>query len=152
MTLPIMVLAVLALVGGFYLSDKLPQFLELPELHYDYSAAALLIANLPAVIGAVLGVLVVKLKLKAPAIFRNISLNAFYIDKTFAFVFGGLVKCLSSVVAFFDRSVLDKTVEGVGAAPTFFGNFAAALQSGQIRFYALMMFAGIVAMLYAFSF
>jgi NADH:ubiquinone oxidoreductase subunit 5 (subunit L)/multisubunit Na+/H+ antiporter MnhA subunit len=53
---------------------------------------------------------------------------------------------IARLAAWFDRSVIDGIVDGVGLVPRLFGAALRPLQGGMVQFYALAMVLGMLAL------
>jgi NADH-quinone oxidoreductase subunit L len=150
MTVPLVVLAGLALVGGLMnlpFTDKLERlalWLE-PTIvgeHELPDAAVLWILAFLAIAGAVLGVFVAyrvyqEHKGNPARIEQPVLAHAWYIDDTYAKVVGGPGEASFQGVADFDQAVIDGAVNEVGKGTRGLGDLIRPVQTGLVRTYAL---------------
>jgi len=162
MTVPLVVLAVLAAVGGglnlpfasnlHFLADWLEPSLFGNEVHVTASAAtkwALAVIAVACGLCAIVAAFSVYLRgrqdprrLEQPGMRR-----AWYVDETFANFFGGPGRLLFDGLARFDRGVIDGAVRGVAQGSSNFGDSLRALQPGFVRSYGLAVGLGSILML-----
>jgi NADH-quinone oxidoreductase subunit L len=160
MTVPLMVLAALALVGGILnlpFGDRfhvLESWLEptLAHGHEGLPGWGLAVLALLAIAAAVAGIVVAyrfyqqqrgdPAKVEQPAF-----AHAFYIDESYAKVVAGPGEAAFQGVADFDAEVVDGAVDGVGSVVQELGRGLRPLQSGVVRSYALFLAGGTVALL-----
>lgn len=178
MTLPLIVLAILAAVGGAlnvpeavaHGGNWLANFLSpiyvysnavVTPTHLDHNTEYILmgISGLAAIIIAIAAYMKYVKKEDLPAregeqqsFLYNLSYNRMYIDELYDALFvkplNGLSKLLYKVV---DRSIIDGFVNGVGSFFDNSGKGIRQLQSGYVGFYIFMMVIGVIAiMLYGF--
>jgi NADH-quinone oxidoreductase subunit L len=159
MTLPLVVLAGLSIVGGGlnlpfgHATEFLGRWLE-PVVgeHATNSASTTIvlavIATLVAVAGLIGAYLVyVRERVPAEKIERVEFARGWYIDESYARFFGGPGRKFFEACAWFDRTVIDGAVNGVGFLVQGAGNQIRRIQTGQVRTYAFTMAAGAVAIL-----
>ncbi len=162
MTVPLIVLAFLATVGGL---------LNLPfskDLHYleHWLEPSLFGHEAKLAVGATtkwtLGIVAVTVGLVAVvasfAVYRRgrvhpnrietrAMANAWYVDLSFANFFGGPGRRLFDLATWFDRTVVDGTVRGVGQTCRMVATALRALQPGYVRSYSLGVGLGSVLMM-----
>jgi NADH-quinone oxidoreductase subunit L len=159
MTLPLVVLALFALVSGLWFEHVLPEFLA-PVL-----GPANLIA-MDGIIGSILhswvGIAGFLLALLFYTIWKDVpakcahllsplttlSKNKFYFDEIYDFL---IIRPLASFARFlwnsFDQGAVDFTVIMTAKSVDASGYIASRLQTGQLRLYALSMFVGALLLL-----
>ena len=173
MTIPLIVLAVLSVVGGFigvphvlggnhwlehFLSPVFQQStMRLGEPQLEHSTEYLLMAI--SVAGAVIAAIIAFVKYAKNnhvpladtaerGALAKLSYNKYYIDEIYAFL---ITRPLNALSAFFykvvDNSIIDGFVNGLGRGTTEASKGIRLLQSGNIGFYIFMMVGGIVALL-----
>jgi NADH-quinone oxidoreductase subunit L len=160
MTVPLVVLAVLSVVGGALnlpFTDDL-KFLERwlepvvagNEAVIDVTTATKLglaaIATLAALVGIFLGVRVY-LQRRAKAIEPEVLAEGWYYDSAVTAFMGGPGRQGFDAVATFDAEVVDGAVNGVAAAVRGSGKGLRVLQTGFVRSYALGVAVGVVGLL-----
>lgn len=160
MTVPLVVLAVGAVVGGVLnlpFGDRfhvLESWLEpvLAHGHEKLPAWGLLALGVLAVVAGVAGIWIAfrlyqqhkgdPAKVEQPAF-----AHALYIDDTYAKVVDGPGEAAFQGVADFDSEVVDGAVDGVGSLVKRAGGDLRPLQSGLVRSYALFLAGGTVLLL-----
>jgi NADH-quinone oxidoreductase subunit L len=173
MTLPLVVLAVLSVIGGFIgipelfvkNGHTLEQFLapvfadsaQLREAHVaDHGTEYLLIAVSVAVAAIALFVALAKFS-KRPELeeatgFGKVLANKWYVDELYDAI---IVKPLNALGRFLDRVVeksgIDAIVNGVGKSVQYGSRQLRYLQSGQVGSYVLLMIVGML-ILFALQF
>ena len=165
MTVPLIILAVLAVISGFVVFEGVGDALgfssgwlgfvynpgEGPEeFSVDWVVAILSIAFV-TLGGLVLGWWIWRddaAPAKRAAAFSpfayRLSYNRFYIDEVYQVVIDRVVLAAGQAVAVFDREVVnDSGVQGTGEATSFFGWAGKFLQTGKLPNYALAIAIGI---------
>jgi NADH-quinone oxidoreductase subunit L len=155
MTIPLVVLAALAVVGGLLNTpfgerfERLGVWFEpvLAHSHEAPDALTLLLLALAAVAVAVIGILAAvrvyqqhrgdRARIEQPAF-----AHALYIDEAYAEVVGGPGEAAFQGVADFDQGVVDGAVNGVGWLARASARALVPLQSGFVRGYALVLAGG----------
>lgn len=163
MTLPLVVLAALAAVGGMWLVTALPEYLSsvLPNVHEHEPAS--LVENIMHSWVGIAGVLVglvcyTKLASIPGQVFNavlplsKLSLNKYYFDELYASMIVRPLEGLSGILfRVVDQNIIDGAVNGTGAVVELSGEIARTSQTGQVRHYALFMFiATLVVALFCF--
>jgi NADH-quinone oxidoreductase subunit L len=157
MTLPLMVLAGLAVLGGVlnlpfsheleYLKNWIEPVLsgehELPEPAVLFVLAALAIAG--AVVGIWFAYRVYQQRKVDPVkLEQPVFAHAFYIDETYAKVVGGPGEAAFQGIADFDAAVVDGAVRGVAAGTEKAATGIKPIQTGLVRTYATGVAIGTV--------
>ena len=152
MTLPLMVLALLAAVGGglnlpftselHFLEHWLEPSLFGHEVHVTASASTKwILAFIAIAVGIVAIVAAFRVYLAGAVDPERIetegAARAWYLDETYAGFFGGPGRALFDTLAAFDRNVIDGAVRGVARGTVALGQGMRALQPGFVRSYAL---------------
>jgi NADH-quinone oxidoreductase subunit L len=158
MTAPLVILAGLATVAGYYGAD-LAHYLEgvLPKgPHFHKESIGEALAHSWTAIAGVLAALVLYTKLreipgkiyKALAPIGNLLTNKYYLDEIFGALIvrplEGLARLLWIKV---DQGIVDGTVNGTAAVVDVSGEVVRSFQTGQIRTYMVLMFLGMVALM-----
>lgn len=173
MTLPLIVLAVLSVIGGVinlpsalggghWLANFLsPTFsytnARIPEVHLDHSTEYILMA-VSALAAIVLAVIAYQKYVKRVDVpqpdgaeqgsLYKLSYNKLYIDELYVALF---VKPLNALSKFFykvaDKAGIDGLVNGVADLISASGRGIRQLQSGYVGFYIIMMVLGVAAIL-----
>ncbi|HEY5887098.1 MAG TPA: NADH-quinone oxidoreductase subunit L [Acidimicrobiales bacterium] len=160
MTLPLVVLAVLAAVGGLinlpFLGDSklFENWLE-PVVHGSEAELTLSAANEVAlavisVVAALLGIalaVAIYLRKRVKPVEPEVLAHAWYIDETIAQAVDGPGEAAFEGTAAFDRVVIDGAVNGTGSAIWGLGERLRVVQTGFVRSYALAIALGAVALM-----
>jgi NADH-quinone oxidoreductase subunit L len=160
MTLPLVVLAVGAVVGGalnlpftdstHVLEHWLEPVIGEAEAHIDVDTAAKVGLAVVAVIASLVGLVAaaaVYLRRRVKAVEPEVLAHAYYYDEAIsAFVAGPGTEVFEATAAF-DRGIIDGAVNGVATEVGVFGRGLRHIQSGFVRSYALGVAAGVVVVL-----
>jgi NADH-quinone oxidoreductase subunit L len=173
MTMPLMILAVLSVVGGYL---GLPHLSGLPHalhsfLHPIFEANTRLIMSEPSatnellvVAGATLSLIIViyftyrtfatkpvamHVDMQKQSIWYRLSYNKFYVDEIYDNVIvKPVVSASQALYLWIDNLLVDGTVNGLGRLAMFTSSGLRQLQSGNIGFYVLVMVFGVVGMIF----
>jgi NADH-quinone oxidoreductase subunit L len=161
MALPLVVLAGLSIAGGAlnlpfgddtrFLERWLAPVVEEAETHLDLSGAtqvALAVASgLAALAGIVLAAAVyLRHRADARRFEPELLRRGWRVDEAYSAAAGGPGRRLFDVAAWFDRTVVDGAVNGVGHLVRGGGGVLRAVQTGFVRTYALGVAAGAVVL------
>ena len=151
MAIPLMILAVFSVFTGlipfseFISSDNKPF-----EMHIDMVVASL------SVVAAIVGIVVAytmyfKDSNKPAAVAARLkglytaSLNKFYLDEVWMFITKKVIfNCVSSPIAWFDRHVIDGTMDNIANVTQKASHRVRGLQSGQMQRYVAFLVAGTI--------
>ena len=162
MTVPLVVLAGAAVVAGainlpfssdlHFLGTWLEPSLFGNEAHLGIGSGLQWLLALIAVAGGVLGIVgaaatCLRHRLPASLLEWPAAARAFYVDEAVTRFVGGPGRRSFDLVAAFDAKVVDGAVDGVGRSVRAGGTALRRVQSGFVRFYALLTAAGAVALL-----
>ncbi len=162
MTAPLVLLAGAAMVAGVmnlpftkdlhFLGTWLKPSLFGNEAHLEIGGGVLWLLALVAIVGAAAGIagaVAVYLRGRVPAsrVEHPAAARAFYIDDLVTRFVGGPGRKAFDLLAAFDAKVVDGAVDGVGRSVRAGGTALRRVQSGFVRFYALLTAAGAVALL-----
>lgn len=160
MTLPLVLLAGLALVGGglnlpFTSSTKvLEHWLEPVIGHHDLGVSGVgltvlaVVATLAAVAGiAAAAVVYLQQKVDPERVELDVFAKGWFIDSTYARLVGGPGRKLFDAAAWFDRNVVDGAVNGVASIVASSSGELSKTQTGRVRNYAIGIASGAVAVL-----
>lgn len=163
---PVLVLAALAVIGGWWLEGSLPRFiaavvpvpvalLDITPLSFSAGLLEGALGSFLAVAG-ILGAAVCYIIVPSvPVIFAKVAgpltfvlRGKYFVDE---FYHAAVVLPLRAVAVIFaklvERVLIDGVVDGVGATVEMSGDIARLSQSGQVRHYAFFMFMGSVGIL-----
>ncbi len=159
MTGPLMFLAVASIFAGFVpFHDLVTSDSKAFESHLDYAIAV------PSVIVALIGITIAFFfyfkESKAPdkisnslGIFYKAVYNKFYFDEIYLFVTKKILfNLVSRPVAWFDRHVIDGSMNGVAKLTQFSSGKIKDLQSGQVQQYAFVFVAGAIILVLCFAY
>ena len=162
MTVPLVVLAGAAVVAGamnlpfssdlHFLGTWLEPSLFGNEAHLGIGGGLQWLLALAAVAGGVVGIagaaaIYLRHRIPAGLVEWPASARAFYVDEAVTRFVGGPGRRAFELVAAFDVKVVDGAVDGVGRSVRAGGTALRRVQSGFVRFYALLTAAGAVALL-----
>jgi NADH-quinone oxidoreductase subunit L len=151
MTFPLMVLALLSIVGGFIpFSDFVTADKTGFEAHLNYPLAA--IAVVMGLAGIGLAWVFYKKEndladkfANALGVFYKWTYHKFYFDEIYLFVAKKILfKHVSAPIAKFDRKYVDGTMVGIGNKTVMASKKIKGIQSGRIQDYAFAFVAGAV--------
>ncbi len=160
MTLPLIVLAILSVIGGFVGvpavlggSDELIHFLSpviaIAEGHHISHTTEYILMGLSTVLvlGMVLGAWVIykNYKEKENTGFAKVLENKWYVDELYDTIIVKPLKVLADFLNnIFDKKVVDGLVNGVGRLVNYGGRQFRWIQSGQVGSYVLLMVVSIL--------
>ncbi|HYZ84299.1 MAG TPA: NADH-quinone oxidoreductase subunit L [Bryobacteraceae bacterium] len=159
MTMPLIVLAILSLVGGFL---PVPHWLEpvFPPVHEGEHGTLGLIVSAAGLIGIALAYVMYVVAPRIPeSIARTFSgvyrllYNKYYVDEIYDAIFVEPIVQGSRVVLWkgFDAGLIDGIVNGIGARSWNIGAILRQMQSGNIRSYAGWVVLGSVLVILAMT-
>jgi NADH-quinone oxidoreductase subunit L len=144
MIVPLIILAVLALVAGF--PGFAQNFLIVPREESTFIVPALAIAALIA--GAGIAIWLYRKRDRDPISIGFIR-NRFYFDEFYEWLIGVTQEFLARVAQFFDRWIIDAgAVRGLSGATFGFGSLLRMFQIGNLQAYAFLLGLGVVALIY----
>src|SRR5690606_26014309 len=160
MTVPLVVLAVLSLLGGglnlpFADDLKVLEHWLLPvvggsELHIDVATGTKWVLAVVAVVAALVGIglaAAVYLQRRVRAVEPEVLARGWYFDQAITDFAGGPGRRAFEGIAWFDRTVIDGAVNGVATLVRGVGRGLRRAQPGFVRSYALGLAAGVVIVL-----
>lgn len=155
MTIPLIVLAVLSIIGGFvgipelFLQggEKLSQFLSpvIPAFHTGVSHSTEIILMALTTIIAIVAIVIAWLRYKnyredQPSAVAKLLENKWYVDELYDNIIVRPINKLGVVAnRYFERSGIDALVNGVGRLVNYGSRQMRWLQSGQVGSYVLLM-------------
>jgi NADH-quinone oxidoreductase subunit L len=160
MTVPLIVLAVLAAVGEvinlpfttdlLVLEHWLEPVVEADQLHIDVATGTKITLAIIAIAAAVIGIAaaaLVYLRRRVRAVEPAVLAHAWYYDESITRFVGGPGTKGFGAVAWFDAHIIDGAVNGVATIVRTSGRGLRRVQSGFVRSYALGISAGVVVVL-----
>ncbi len=153
MTIPLLILAFASIFAGYLPFSKLVTSDALPfdtHLHWSIAIASVAIGFA----GIFIAWLFYRKKSDAPdnittqlGVIYTTAYNKFYIDELYLFITKRIIfNYISRPIAWFDRNVIDATMNGVGTITQKSSEKLKVLQSGQLSDYAAFFAAGAIAL------
>ena len=154
MTLPLVFLAAVTCVAGFIPFGKLVSSDGMPyTIHIDRSVAGVSLCVAAVAIALATWMYLRERQTVANALaarFRGLhkaAYHRFYIDEVYQFVTHRVIfACISAPVAWFDRHVVDGSLNGIAAVTQRLSLAIRGLQSGQVQWYAYVFLIGTLAL------
>ncbi len=159
MTAPLVILAVLATFGGVlnlpfskdlhFLDHWIEPSLFGNAFHPKFTGSSQIGLAVVAITVGLVGLFAAyqmyyKGKANPDAVEKDILLNAWGLDSSYAAFMGGPGRALFDLMAWFDRTIVDGVVNGIGFVLTKLGSLLKYTQPGYVRSYALGIGAGTV--------
>jgi NADH-quinone oxidoreductase subunit L len=163
MTLPLILLAVLSVIGGFVVFEGVGELLGFPggfgEFVYfeepegfDFDLAVAVLSTVLAVGGIAVGWYFwsndAEPARRAAERFRpvyDVFYNRYYIDDAYQWVINRIILALGRIVSWFDRNIVNDTaVDGTAGLGLFTGFEMKFLETGKLPNYALAIVAGVI--------
>lgn len=154
MKIPLIILAILAAITGFIpfsefvTSDGIP---FTSHIHWDIAIPATIVGLIGIVVAFIFYKKESDLSDKAVAslggVYRTVH-RKFYIDEVYIFITKKIIfNMVSTPIAWFDRNVVDGTMNGIASVTNFVSEKIKRFQSGQLQQYAFVMVAGMIILL-----
>lgn len=151
MSLPLIILAAISCVAGFIPFGKFVTWNGEPYdfmAHFDWSVASVSLAV--AIIAIALATVMYRKENSLPEKFKNALPNLwrwchhrFYWDELYQFITHKIIfNCVSRPIAWFDRHVIDGTMDSFATMTNKASEFIRPLQSGQIQYYVWIYLIG----------
>ncbi len=151
MSLPLIILATISCVAGFIPFGKFVTWNGEPYdfmAHFDWSVASVSLAV--AIIAIALATVMYRKENSLPEKFKNALPNLwrwchhrFYWDELYQFITHKIIfNCVSRPIAWFDRHVIDGTMDSFATMTNKASEFIRPLQSGQIQYYVWIYLIG----------
>ncbi len=154
MTIPLMILAGASIFAGYLPFSELVTSDKIPfESHLDYAIAV------PSVLIGLIGIAVAfvfyfkpstipdTITLKLGSAYKTIY-NKFYIDELYLFVTKKIIfNKISAPIAWFDRHVIDASMDGIATVTNFAAFSIRRLQSGYLQQYGFVFVSGAVGLM-----
>ncbi len=154
MTLPLIILAVMTIGSGFIPFSEIVSPDNTPfHSHIDWNIAGASIGI--GVMGILLAVLFYKkendLATRFVYAFGRVhkwTFNKFYIDEIYFFITKTIIfKYISAPFAWFDRHIVDGTMNGIGNGTVWISSKLKGLQSGRVQDYAMFFISGVLMLI-----
>lgn len=149
MTIPLMILAFFAIIAGYipfskFVTSDGAAFTT--HFHWDVAIPVTLIAFIGMGIAFLLyykeSAIPTKVTKSLKGLYTTIY-NKFYIDEIYLFVTKKILfNIVARFIAWFDRNVIDATMNGFATVTVYVSNSIKGLQSGQIQKYAMIFLLG----------
>ena len=151
MSLPLSILAAISCVAGFIPFGKFVTWNGEPYdfmAHFDWSVASVSLAV--AIIAIALATVMYRKENSLPEKFKNALPNLwrwchhrFYWDELYQFITHKIIfNCVSRPIAWFDRHIIDGTMDSFATMTNKASEFIRPLQSGQIQYYVWIYLIG----------
>jgi NADH-quinone oxidoreductase subunit L len=164
MTIPMMVLGVLAVIAGFvqtpwghFLGDWLVEGNEaLGHGHIEGPLWIMIVTTVVSLAGIFLAWLIYGKRSVArdwlgSTTIYNILYNKYYIDEFYSLTVVNLTKGISYFLRFIDVFLVEGIVKGIGGFVTGLGRGGSKLQTGQMQTYAAVAFIGLAVLMVIFA-
>lgn len=158
MTLPLVILAAVSCVAGFVpmgnlvtwngheMFEEVSFFTNLKALDWSVAAISLAVAIIAIIIATVMyrkeNPLPARMKAAMPALWRWAH-HRFYWDELYMFITHKIIfGCVSKPIAWFDRHIIDGTMDGLAFVTNKLSYAIRGLQSGNLQFYVWFYLVG----------
>jgi NADH-quinone oxidoreductase subunit L len=85
--------------------------------------------------------------------FYTHALNKFYFDEIYMFMTKKIIfKRFSTPIAWFDRNVVDATMDGVATVTNYFSEKIKGIQSGQLQQYVMASITAVLIIVFIFNY
>ena len=157
MLLPLIILAGLSVVAGFVPFNKLvtSDGMELTtEFHLSFSMAPVLLA-----LGGIITAMIFYQKENAISQklinglkgFYTAAYRKFYFDELYLFITQKIIfNCIGKPSAWFDKNIVDGTMNGIANSTSYLSNSIKIIQSGKLQDYAIYFFTGVIGFVLLF--
>lgn len=161
MTVPLIILAVLAVAAGFvgspFMDNAFAHYITYPGAeHHVPNVTIMIVSSLLAVSGILLAWAVYQkkwidyesLKIKMGGLYQLLY-HKYYIDEFYAWLIRYFVDGTAKLLEWFDLKVVNGLVNGIAWLTGYLGIALRYTEDGQVQSYALYMYAGMVILLIA---
>lgn len=157
MTIPLMLLALASMLTGFIPFEELVTSDGVPfesHLAIPIATASVLIGLLGIVVAMLMYMKPKDAPAKMATTFKHLykwSYNKFYMDEVYLFVTKKIIfNCISKPVAWFDKRVVDDTMNGMAWVTNYASFHIKEFQSGQLQKYAFVFISGALVLVLSF--
>jgi len=159
MTLPLIILAIAASLVGFIPFNELVtsdgKILDI-HIHWDIAIPSIAVG----IVGIIVAFIFYKKENSWPSKMVKIfgrfythALNKFYFDEIYMFVTKKIIfKRFSTPIAWFDRNVVDATMDGVATVTNYFSEKIKGIQSGQLQQYVMASITAVLIIVFIFNY
>ncbi len=151
MLLPLIILGILSVVAGFVPFGKLVTS-DGKELTTQFNLSFSIAPVLFAIVGIIIAMIFYQKENNMPQKLAN-GLNGFYkaaykkfyIDEIYLFITKKIIfNCIAKPAAWFDKNIVDGTMNGIAGFTSDLSDLIKGLQSGQLQDYAIYFFTGVI--------
>jgi len=159
MTLPLIILAIAASLVGFIPFNELVtsdgKILNI-HMHWDIAIPSIAVG----IVGIIVAFIFYKKEnswsskmVKIFGRFYTHALNKFYFDEMYMFMTKKIIfKRFSTPIAWFDRNVVDATMDGVATVTNYFSERIKGIQSGQLQQYVMASITAVLIIVFIFNY
>ena len=155
MTLPLIILAIGAAFAGFIPFNELVtsdgSFLDI-HIHWDIAIPSIAVGLVGIIVAYIFYKKENDLPLKMEYSFRRLytyAYNKFYIDEVYMFVTKKVIfNKLSTPIAWFDRNVIDASMDGIATVTNYCSDKIKGMQSGQLQDYITAVVVSVVTLVF----
>jgi len=156
MLIPMLFLAVMSIIPGWTQILPFTEWLTPDKvgIHWHLDLVMASIASSVGIFGIIIAYIFYKKPTEYPAkisaAFGNLyrwTFNKFYIDEVYMFITKKIIfQRISTPFAWFDKKVVDGTMEGIGNKTAAFANIIKGVQSGKVQDYAFSFISGVIVL------
>ncbi len=168
MALPLGILAVLSVVGGWVGAPEtwLPEgfhpfywFVRLGEFEPVEANWTLIAISVSVAVIGILGAYMVYGRkqvnedpLAKFGVFYKLSLNKFYIDEIYLWLIHNVLDGIGKVLYWVDVAIVDTIIDGIAGSARLGGSLFRRIETGKIQHYALVLFAAVIVIYLVIAF
>lgn len=165
MALPLVVLAVLSVVGGWvgtpwtHGAENFAYYIRFGEYEPIHANVPLIALSVAVALVGIIGAFMVygrKTVMEEPlaklGIIYKLSYNKFYIDEIYLWLIHNILDGVGRILYWVDIVIVDNIVNGVGLAAKILGSILRRTETGKLQHYALVLFAAVVVIVLVLAF